>query len=81
MLPPECETALQQLDDFRRGELDNDAMELMRMHLESCVRCLNHNRHESALLDRLLAATRNSSCPDDLRTAIYQMIAKESSDN
>lgn len=81
MLPPECETALQQLDAFRRGELPADEMESMRGHLAACRRCLAFKRHEEAFLDRLVTAAQNCSCPDELRATIYRMIVKESRDN
>jgi hypothetical protein len=81
MLPPECETALQQLDAFRRGELADDEMASMRGHLEACRRCLAFKQHEEAFLERLLTAAKNCNCPDGLRATIYQMIAKESRDH
>ena len=81
MLPPECETALQQLDAFRRGELAAEEMASMRGHLEACRRCLAFKQHEEAFLDRLLTTAQSCTCPDELRTTIYQMIAKESRDN
>ena len=81
MLPPECETAIQQLDAFRRGELPAEEMLSMRGHLAACRRCFAFQQHEEAFLDRLLAAARNCSCPEELRATIYRMIAKESRDN
>lgn len=81
MLPPECESAIDQLDDYRRGELTSDAMQSLRQHLEECRRCLAFNQHEEAFLQRLLGAARNSTCPEELRANIYRMIAKESRDN
>lgn len=81
MMSPECETALQQLDALRRGELDTAELLSLRDHLEACRRCFSFKKHEEAFLDRLLAATRNSTCPEELRSTIYQMIAKESRDN
>ncbi len=81
MLPPECEAALQQLDAFRRGELDHGDLESLQRHLEDCRRCYAFNQHEAAFLDRLITAARNCSCPDELRATIYQIIAKESRDN
>lgn len=81
MLPPECETALQQLDSFRRGELPPDDMQSLRTHLDACRRCFSFKLHEEAFLDRLVAAARNCNCPEDLRATVYRMIAKESRDN
>ena len=81
MLPPECEMALQQLDAFRRGELPPDDMQSLRMHLDECRRCFSYKLHEDAFLDRLVAAARNSSCPEELRANVYRIIAKESRDN
>ena len=81
MLPPECETAIEQLDAFRRGELAPADMQSLRDHLDACRRCFSFKLHEEALLDRLLAAARSSTCPDQLRATVYQMIAKESRDN
>ena len=81
MLPPECETALLQLDAFRRGELPPDDMQSLRAHLDACRRCFSFKRHEEALLDRLLSAARNSTCPEELRATVYRMITKESRDN
>ncbi len=81
MLPPECESALEQLDAYRRGELSSDDLRTLRGHLDACRRCFSFERHEVAFLDRLVAAARNSSCPDEVRATIYQMIAKESRDN
>jgi anti-sigma factor (TIGR02949 family) len=81
MLPPECETALEQLDAFRRGELPPDEMQSLRGHLDACRRCFSFKQHEEAFLDRLVAAARKTSCPEELRATIYQMIAKESRGN
>ena len=81
MLPPECETAIQQLDAFRRGELPPEEMQSMRGHLEECRRCLAFKQHEEAFLERLLTAAGNCTCPEELRATIYRMIAKESRDN
>jgi anti-sigma factor (TIGR02949 family) len=81
MLPSECETALQQLDAFRRGELSPDEMQSLRDHLEACRRCFSFKKHEEAFLDRLVTAARNAKCPEELRSTIYQMIAKESRGN
>lgn len=81
MLPPECETVLQQLDAFRRGELPAGDMQLMRGHLEACRRCFSFKCHEEAFLDRLVATAQHCSCPEELRATIYRMIAKESRDN
>jgi anti-sigma factor (TIGR02949 family) len=81
MLPPECESALQQLDAFRRGELPDTDMQSLRRHLDECRRCFAFKQHEEAFLDRLIVAARNCSCPEELRATIYQMIAKESRDN
>jgi anti-sigma factor (TIGR02949 family) len=81
MLPPECESALMQLDAFRRGELANDEMISLRAHLDACRRCFSYNQHEEAFLDRLVTAARNAKCPEELRATIYQMVAKESRDN
>jgi DNA-binding FrmR family transcriptional regulator len=81
MLPPDCEAALDQLDAFRRGELDAGDMLSLQHHLEECRRCYAFNQHEAAFLDRLISAARNCSCPDELRAAVYQIIAKESRDN
>lgn len=81
MLPPECESAILQLDAYRRGELADPEMTSLRTHLEECRRCLAFNQHESAFLERLLTAARNSTCPEELRATIYRMIAKESRDN
>jgi anti-sigma factor (TIGR02949 family) len=81
MLPPECETALQQLDAFRRGDLPPEEMQSLRGHLDACRRCFSFKLHEEAMLDRLVAAARNSRCPEELRATIYQMIAKETRDN
>lgn len=81
MLPSECETALQQLDAYRRGELAPDDMQSLRSHLDACRRCFSFKLHEEAFLDRLVAAARNSSCPEELRATVYRMIAKESRGN
>jgi anti-sigma factor (TIGR02949 family) len=81
MLPPECEAALEQLDAFRRGELPPDDMQLLRIHLDACRRCFSYKLHEEAFLDRLVAAARNSTCPEELRATVYRMIAKESRGN
>jgi anti-sigma factor (TIGR02949 family) len=81
MLPPECEMALQQLDAFRRGELPADDMQSLRMHLDECRRCFSYKLHEEAFLDRLVAAARSATCPEELRASVYRIIAKESRDN
>jgi hypothetical protein len=81
MLPPECESAIQQFDAFRRGELPDDQLRSLRDHLAECLRCYAFKQHEEAFLERLLAATKSCSCPEELRATIYQMIAKESRDN
>jgi hypothetical protein len=81
MLPPECESALLQLDAFRRGELPDSDMQSLRMHLAECRRCFAFNRHEAAFLDRLITAAKSCTCPEELRATIYSMIAKESRDN
>lgn len=81
MLPPECEAALNQLDAFRRGELPPQEMTSLRAHLDACRRCYSYKLHEEAFLDRLVNAARNAKCPEDLRSTIYQMVAKESRDN
>jgi hypothetical protein len=81
MLPPECETALLQLDAFRRGELSPSQIDVLQGHLDACRRCFAFNSHEAAFLDRLVAAARSCTCPEDVRATIYLMIAKESRDN
>ena len=81
MLPPECETALAQFDAFRRGELPTAELDSLQRHLDECRRCYSHKRHEDAFLERLLVATRNARCPEELRQSVMQMLAKASNDN
>ncbi|MGH7583374.1 MAG: zf-HC2 domain-containing protein [Gemmatimonadales bacterium] len=81
MIPPECEMAIQQFDAFRRGELAPRELVSLRSHLDTCRRCYAFHRHENAFLERLLAATRNARCPEQLRTDITRLIAKESRGN
>ena len=80
MLPAECETALAQLDAFRRGTLPPEEVASMQRHLDACRCCLSYKCHEDALLDRLSNAARNCSSPDELRAAILQMITTGSRD-
>jgi hypothetical protein len=79
-LPAECEAALAQLDAWRRGVLPVTEVASMQQHLDACRCCLSYKHHEDALLDRLSNAARNCCCPDELRAAILQMIAKDSRD-
>lgn len=81
MLPPDCVAAIDQLDALRRGELADTALRSLYEHLEACRRCAAFRVHEEAFLDRLIAAARSCTCPDEVRATIYQMIAKESRDN
>ncbi len=80
-LPAECETALAQLDAWRRGTLPAEELASMQTHLDACRRCLSYKCHEDALLDRLSNAKHNCCCPDELRAAIMQIIATGSRDD
>jgi len=81
MIPPECEMAIQQFDAFRRGELAPGELLSLRNHLDTCRRCYAFQRHENAFLERLLTATRNARCPEELRATISQLVARESRGN
>lgn len=72
---------LEQLDAFRRGEMSDAEMVALKGHLDSCRHCIRYKDHEDALLERLLTATRNARCPEELRQAISILIAKASNDN
>ena len=80
MLPAECETALAQLDEYRRGTLPSNEVATMQRHLDACRACLVYKVHEEALLDRLSNAARNCSCPDELRATILRLVATGSRD-
>jgi Putative zinc-finger len=80
-LPADCEAALAQLDAYRRGSLPPDEVTSMQEHLDGCRDCLSYKVHEEAFLDRLSNAARNHVCPEELRTAIEQMIANEARGN
>jgi hypothetical protein len=81
MLSAECQACLEQLDAFRRGEMAASDMASLQAHIDSCRHCFSYKRNEDAMLQRLLDATRNAHCPEDLRQAISVMIAKASNDN
>jgi len=78
-LPSECEEVLNQLDAFRRGELNHDEIAEMKVHLDACAKCLSVERFERAFLARL-RAMGSPPCPDALREKIGTALAHSAHD-
>jgi hypothetical protein len=76
----DCDQAKAQLDAFRRGELDTNAVVALCRHLERCRHCKCVQEYETAFLERLRAAGGKECCPGKLRERLGEMLASASPD-
>lgn len=69
----ECSEALKKLYEYIDGELDHEALEKIRRHLEVCKKCRPHYKFERTFL-HLLGEQGRASAPLELRRRIFQAI-------
>lgn len=75
-----CEDALQLVNEFIDGELEDVSSEEVRVHFEICVQCYPHLRLERCFKDALRRAAQCETAPPELRDKLLGVIAEARSE-
>ena len=74
----DCGGVLDQLYEYIDGELDDETIGKIQVHLNKCKRCYPRYNFEAAFV-RFLGEHGKTSTPDELRHKIFESILKEES--
>ncbi|MGA4668587.1 zf-HC2 domain-containing protein [Propionibacteriaceae bacterium Y1923] len=68
-----CVEALSRIQEFLHGELDEDASDVIREHLQACESCLDTYDAETAIANLIRRSMPTQACPDSLRMRVMSM--------
>lgn len=68
-----CVAALSRIQEFLHHELDEDAADIIREHLQACESCLDTYDAEAAIATLIKRALPAHACPDSLRMRVMSM--------
>ena len=79
MMPDEirmidCRTAVRQLWDYLDGELDDQRMDEVRQHLDTCRHCLPHAEFGSRFIQALSRARERHVMPPAVRSQVMSAL-------
>lgn len=70
----DCRSAMQQLWDFVDGELTEDRMVAVRLHLDSCTDCHPHADFAERFISALHGTRDDRRCPNEVRAKVMQSL-------
>jgi anti-sigma factor (TIGR02949 family) len=76
----DCKGVLAKLYEYIDGELDEETIEKVRVHIEKCKLCYPRYNFEAAFV-RFLGQQGRASVPDELRRRVFESILEEESSN
>ena len=72
----DCKAAYLRLNDFLDHELSPEEVVLVKAHLEKCRICAMEYEFEASLLTQLRNRVCEGSAPDELKSAVHELLAK-----
>ena len=72
----DCDQVVRTLWDYLDGELTDERMNEVRVHLKACRGCFPHFDFERAFLDALAKSKEEQAAPDELRRKVVAKLRK-----
>lgn len=79
-LHPECERALEQLQDWLRHEVTPEVARELQSHLDRCDPCRTQTEFEERFRSVLERATCGGECPPETRARLLEALRREQRD-
>ena len=73
MTKPQCQEALDQLDEYLRQELTPEHMARITDHLEKCRPCFSQAEFQRSYL-QMIEKAKGQCCPDSLRRRVLDAL-------
>jgi anti-sigma factor (TIGR02949 family) len=74
MNKPQCQEALDLLDEYLRQELTPEHMARITDHFEKCRPCFSQAEFQRSYLLMIEAKAKGQCCPDDLRRRVLEAL-------
>ena len=74
MTKPQCQEALDLLDEYLRQDLTPEHMSRITDHLEMCRPCFSQAQFQRSYLMMMEAKTKRQCCPDALRRRVLEAL-------
>jgi anti-sigma factor (TIGR02949 family) len=74
MNKPQCQEALDLLDEYLRQELTPEHMARITDHFEKCRPCFSQAEFQRSYLLMIEAKAKGQCCPDDLRRQVLEAL-------
>lgn len=75
-----CAQALEKINEYLDGELDDVTHEEVAEHFRVCKRCFPHLRLEERFREALRRSQEGEACPDHVKTQVLELLAAEAGD-
>jgi len=75
--PPDCQRALEQLQDWLRREMPAAAAAELEAHLEACAHCRTQSEFEARFRAVVERATGGEECPPETRARLLDALRRE----
>jgi len=75
--PPDCQRALEQLQDWLRREMPPEAAAELAAHLEACAHCRTQAEFEARFRAVVERATGGEECPPETRARLLDALRRE----
>ena len=70
----DCQTAVRQLWDYLDEELNDQRMDEVRQHLETCQHCLEHAEFGQRFIQALGRARDHHAMPPEVRSQVIEAL-------
>ena len=74
MTKPQCQAALDLLDEYLRQELTPEHMSRITDHLEKCRPCFSQAQFQRSYLRMMEAKAKGQCCPEALRRRVLEAL-------
>ena len=75
-----CMEAMEKLQEYLDGELDDVSHEEVAHHFEVCQKCYPHLKLEERFRGLLDRSRQEEACPDHVREQVLELLSKEAGD-
>lgn len=76
-----CKEAMEKLQEYLDGELDEVSHEELALHFEVCRKCYPHLKLEERFRDLLQRSREKESCPDHVREQVLELLSSQGGDS
>ncbi len=75
--PITCMEALERVQGYLDGELDDVSHEEVTLHFSMCKRCYPHLKLEERFKELLHRSTEEEACPEHVKSQVLELLAQE----